>query len=161
MWASLEVTLEQAPEWAAHKPEEESQTARDKQVQTPSPCWNKLGVIEEEQKSGKERGSWQSHGRTGQGQITWVLSQALPGPPLLDLCAGSRGSQQRGCLWRLDTKGDGMPEARKIGGDCTCGPQTGQGMKGGQGRGQAVGEKRPRLKNQDFMMGSGSFKGKQ
>ena len=34
-------------------------------------------------------------------------------------------------------------------------------MNGGQGRGQAVGEKRPSLKNQDFMMGSGSFKGKQ
>lgn len=39
-------------------------------------------------------------------------------------------------------------------------------MKGGQGRGQAVGEKRPNLKNQDFMnqdfmMGSVSFKGKQ
>lgn len=59
-----------------------------------------------------------------------------------------------------------MPEARKIGGDCSCGPQTGQSMKGGQGRGQAVGEKRPNLKNQDFMnqdfmMGSVSFKGKQ
>lgn len=111
-------------------------------------------MIEEEQNSEKKTGSWQNHGRTGQGQITWVLSQGLPGPLLLDLCAGSRGSAQRACIWeRLDTKGDGMPEARKIGGDCSCGPQTGQGVKEGQSGGDKLWREEAKAEESDFMMG--------